>query len=112
MALTAFRNNLKTVVRTEGNQTIQTSWQNVYNFIENTAPMNISLESTINFSGDSSVIVRNSSSSTDNVSLVGDGTITIDVSNNLGLEIPPGGIGELKRLGASNVWSFYGYIEV
>lgn len=82
-----------------------------FNFIEaQTQVRTLTLASTQFYPANASIVVRNSSTSSFPVNIEGNG-VTIDVSDELGPSIPAGGICELKRLGASDVWSMYGYIE-
>jgi len=110
MSITNFQTFIPSLYHDEGDQAILFNWQGKFNWFENTAPMSVTLSNTINFSGNSEIIIRNLNTSTDNITVVFSG-FTPDVSADLGLIIPPGGIGELKRIGASTVWSFYGYIS-
>lgn len=109
MSITQFTTSIPVVFRAEGNQTIPSAWQSRFNFIENTGAMNLTVSNTTRFTGNAEIIIRNSSTSVGDITIVDD-NVTIDVSGDLGLTIPPGGIGELKRLGGSTVFSFYGFI--
>lgn len=109
MSITQFTSSIKTVVRSEGNATIPSTWQGRFNWIENTAAMVLTLSTATNLFGDFEIIIRNSYLSTDIITLAMDG-YTADVSSDLGLSIPPGGIVELKRIGSSTTVSVYGYI--
>lgn len=55
--------------------------------------------------------IRNDPDATGNIVLVPGAGVDLRVSGDLGLIIPPGGVGELKRRGNSLVYDFYGYIE-
>lgn len=70
----------------------------------------LTLSSSFVFHANCSIVIRNDSASIYPVNIEFDGFIA-DVSPELGLAIPPGGIVELKKLGTSNVWSVYGYIQ-
>jgi hypothetical protein len=101
-----------TVVRSTGSQTMVNDWVGKYNLIEATTTTVLTLTAATTFTANAEIIIRNYYASTQPVSiLAGSGIVAIDVSPDLGLVIPIGGIGELKRLGSSNIWSFYGYIE-
>ena len=100
------------VIREEGDQNFTFDWLNKFNLIETTAPMNLTLNANVTSIQNAEIIIRNYYNSTDNITIVqGNEIDAIDVSGDLGLVIPPGGIGELKRIGGANAWSFYGYIE-
>lgn len=70
----------------------------------------LTLKSTVAWINSSEIIIRNYFGSLADIEIQQSG-ITFDVSSELGLFIPPGGIGELKRLGSSTTWSFFGYIS-
>lgn len=110
MPLTVYQTYIPYVSRAEGTYNIPNTWQSNFNVITNTAAMTLTLTNTITFSGNAEIIIRNYFTSTDDITIAASG-FTIDVSGDLGLLIPPGGIGELKRLGGSSVWSFYGFIN-
>lgn len=82
----------------------------LFQVFETTAARILTLRSTVPWIGNSEIIIRNYFGSLADIEIQGSG-ITFDVSGDLGLFIPPGGIGELKRLGSSNTWSFFGYIS-
>lgn len=113
MPLTYPRNNIiPVVIRPEGDQEFTYDWLGKFNLIETTAPMDLTLNANLTTQQNAEIIIRNYYNSTDNITIVQGLDITaIDVSGDLGLVIPPGGIGELKRIGGANAWSFYGYIE-
>ena len=111
MPLSIFRNTTLTVTRPDESVTIPNAWQNVFNQITTTDARTLTLNSSVSFTSNSEIIVRNSSASSDAITIALAGDFTADVSADLGLIIPVGGIGQLKRIGASNVWNFYGYIE-
>ena len=103
---------IPTVIRAEGSQNLTGAFVGKYNVFENTAAMDLTLLGTTTSAGNAEIIIRNFYTSTDAITIVqGAGIADIDVSGDLGLVIPPGGIGELKRLGSLNIWSFYGFIE-
>lgn len=99
------------VIRDEGSQNLTGAFVGKYNVFENTAAMTLTLLTSTTSAGNAEIIIRNYFDSSDNITIDGGAGITFDVSGDLGLVIPPGGIGELKRLGGLNVWSFYGFIE-
>lgn len=102
-------NLIPVTVRSEGNATFDSSFVSVYNRYANTAPMTLTLDSSINFPDNAEIIIRNAASSSDDITLAANG-FTIDVSADLGLLIPPGGIAELKRVNGTTTWDLYGFI--
>lgn len=111
MPLNVFRALISTVERDESSASIASAWQGVYNRIENTSAMSLELDTDTGFAANAEVIIRNSDASTDTITITTGGTTNINVSPDLGLVIPVGGIGQLKRIGATDEWDFYGYIE-
>lgn len=112
MPLTYPHGFVTTVVRSTGSQTMGNDWVGKYNLIEATTTTVLTLTAATTLMANAEIIIRNYYASTQPISiLAGSGIVAIDVSPDLGLVIPIGGIGELKRLGSSNIWSFYGYIE-
>lgn len=104
------RNNFIPVSnKVEGSRNFNSADIGFYNRIETTAPMTLTLDSNVSFPQFCEIIIRNPATSTDNITIAASG-FTIDVSGDLGLVIPPGGIGELKRVDNS-IWDFYGYIS-
>lgn len=110
MPITTYGNSIPVAFRNSVSQTIPSGWMGRFNFLEPQSAINLTLSSLTAFSRDAEIIIRNAATSLAPITIVDSGTI-IDVSGDLGLVIPAGGIGELKRIGASNIWSFYGYIE-
>lgn len=98
------------VSRTGATGNITSTWVNVYNRVTTSGAVNLTLLSTTTNVANAEIIIRNPSTSTDAITIIASG-VTINVSSDLGLVIPPGGIGELKRVGNSTTWDFYGYIE-
>lgn len=98
------------VSRTGATGNLSSTWVNVYNRVTTSSAINLSLLSDTTNISNAEIIIRNPSTSTDAITIIASG-VTIDVSGDLGLIIPPGGIGELKRVGSSTTWDFYGYIE-
>ena len=111
MPISIFRTIIQVVERDESLTSISAAWQNVYNRIENTAAVSLELNSSVNFSNNAEIIIRNSADSLDTITITEGGSVSINVSADLGLVIPIGGIGQLKRIGNTNTWDFYGYIE-
>lgn len=91
-------------------QDITAAWVGKYGYCTLTADRTFTLDlndiSTANFEID----IRVSADST-GAAIIAIQNGTIDVNDTLGLVIPPGGVGELKRRGSSSVVDFYGFIE-
>lgn len=98
------------VSRTGATGTIPASWVGVYNRVTAASNINLTLSASTTSIPSAEIIIRNPATSTGRISILASG-VTIDVSGDLGLVIPAGGIGELKRVGNSTTWDFYGYIE-
>jgi hypothetical protein len=111
MPLTLFRTITQIIERDESSTAILSTWQNLYNRIENTAAVSLELNSDVAFSKNAEIIIRNSADSLDAITITEGGNASINVSPDLGLVIPIGGIGQLKRIGNTDAWDFYGYIE-
>jgi hypothetical protein len=100
------------VLRPTGAQAITNDWVGKFNMIEATTATSLTLSAATTLTANAEIIIRNYYGSSQPITIVaGSGILGIDVSPDLGLVIPIGGIGELKRYGSSNVWAFYGYIE-
>ncbi len=76
-----------------------------------TGSVTFDLNANFTNSKDAEIIIRNNNDSAGAVEVVAGDGVTIDVSGVLGLYVPNGGIGQLKRVGYSNHWMFYGFIE-
>ena len=110
MPLTTFNNLIQTVTRDDSASNINPTWAGLFN------QLTVTEDKTLNFDGvgfntNDEVIIRNSSASTGAITVNPAGSASIDVSSDLGLVVPVGGIGQLKRIGASDTWAFYGFIE-
>jgi hypothetical protein len=98
------------VERDEGSGVMSLDWAGVFNYIKNTAPMDLTLSSAVGFSSYAEIVIRNAADSTDSIQLLFSGYVD-DVSGDLGVLVPPGGIAELKLLGFGGKVSLYGYLE-
>jgi hypothetical protein len=99
------------VSRTGATGDISASWVGVYNRVTCAAPVTMTLTTATTTLPNAEIIIRNPESGTAELIVAPGAGITIDVSSDLGLVVPPGGIGELKRVGLTDTWDFYGYIE-
>lgn len=115
MPLFLFRQSfpvIETQASVEGSRDLIESDCQKFNYFANTGAMDLTLTSATTATANAEIIIRNTVYSTDPVNIVaGAGITDIDVSGDLGLVIPAGGVGQLKRYGSSNTWAFYGYIE-
>ena len=92
------------------NQLIGESFAGKYVYYTTDSPIQLTLSENVT-STDAEIDFRNSADSTEVITIASVPNVTINVNSDLGLVIPIGGIGELKRRGSSNTWDFYGYIE-
>lgn len=104
---------LPVVVRDDISQDITQDWCSKFNLIENTGSSTLQLTLTVDSSrdADAEIIIRNLSTALGSVRIVAGPGVTLDIAPELGTYIGAGGIAELKRLGASNVWSMYGFVS-
>lgn len=101
---------IPTVVRQGVNQLITPDWQSTYNFmVVGVAEITLEMAGTV-FMPNAEIIIRNDKDSQARIKVL-PGPFEFDISEDLpGGLIPPGGIMELRRVGASALWSVYGYI--
>lgn len=99
---------VRAVIGAEGSRDFTAKDVYKYTWIENTAAMTLTLTNNAQYSVDSEIIVRNSPDSAEPIVIAATG-ITINVSGDLGLNIPAGGIAELKKL-PNGEWDLYGFI--
>lgn len=99
-----------TAFRTDSNQDIVNSFHDKFNVftvaMDRELTLDLSLISETNFECD----IRNSATSGGVLTII-DSAGLIDVSDDLGLVIPAGGVGELKRREGTDIFDFYGFIE-
>lgn len=102
---------IQSVNRVGATGSFDATWIGKFNRVACAVPVSMTLSSQLVTLPDAEIIIRNpAATSVESLTLVAGG-VTLNVSGDLGLVIPPGGVGELKRDGATNVWDFYGYIE-
>ena len=85
-----------------------------YCYVELTGDVTWTLANSLITTPNAEIDIRNDADSLGIISIeafVEPNGAVINVSGDLGLDIPAGGIGELKRRGSSNVYDFYGYVE-
>lgn len=110
MPLTTFSTVRPTFEGPDSDITIDGYFVGKYCYVELSANVDWTLAASLITTPNAEIDIRNDPDSIGAITIdVIDGTIK--VSGDLGLVIPAGGIGELKRRGSSNVWDFYGYIE-
>lgn len=110
MPLSIFRNYRKTFEITDADQTLSNSWCGRYGYCELSVDRDFTLDLSMINIADFEIDIRNSADSLGAITILISGG-TLDVSGDLGVVIPAGGIAELKRRGNSTVVDLYGYIE-
>ena len=111
MPLTRFSFLRPTVQGSDADQNITSNFSNKYYYYDITADRTFTLTTANISQRDFETDIRNSADSTNSIIIAEGASTSINVNGDLGLVIPPGGIGELKRRGNSTVFDFYGYIE-
>jgi hypothetical protein len=101
---------LPLISRNATSGTLNDTWAGVYNRVITSGNIVLNLTPSSSYIANAEIIIRVPSASGGTVTINPIG-VSIDVNGSLGLTIPQGGIGELKRVGLSNNWDFYGYIE-
>lgn len=112
---------IPTVVRPSESQYITPEWQSAYNFITldnggalpgEAPPVRVLAIRPDAFMPNAEIIIRIDrwSAQYSKAQIYFHEPYEWDMSGKLGLTMFPGGIAELRRVGASNIWSLYGYI--